>query len=65
VSFASSEALPRHTSIKQGAGIAGQEYLAQPTTVRPEVREDIRRGLADTGGSVRVEVDVSYACGRR
>jgi hypothetical protein len=65
VNFASNEALPRHTSIEQGAGIAGQEYLAQPTTVSAAVREDARHSLFDTGGPVQVEVDVSHGSGRR
>jgi ubiquinone/menaquinone biosynthesis C-methylase UbiE len=48
-----------------GAGIAGQEYLAQPATVRAAVQEDIRHGLDDTGGPVQVPVDITYASGRR
>jgi SAM-dependent methyltransferase len=52
-------------AIEQGAGIAGQEYLAQTPAVRAAVREDIRQGLNDTGGPVQVEVDITYASGRR
>ncbi len=52
-------------AIEHGAGIAGQEYLAQTPAVRAAVREDIRAGLGDTGGSVQVEVDITYASGRR
>lgn len=51
--------------VEQGAGIAGQEYLAQPATVRAAVREDLRLGFADSGGPVQVEVDITYASGRR
>jgi ubiquinone/menaquinone biosynthesis C-methylase UbiE len=52
-------------AIEQGAGIAGQEYLAQTSAVRAAVREDIRRGLSDTGGPIQVAVDITYASGRR
>jgi hypothetical protein len=55
----------RTMSIEQGAGIGGQEYLAQPTTVRAPMRGEIRHGLFDTGGPVQVEVDVSHGSGRR
>jgi ubiquinone/menaquinone biosynthesis C-methylase UbiE len=51
--------------IEHGAGIAGQEYLAQSAAVRAAVREDIRQGLNDTGGPVKLEVDITYASGRR
>jgi ubiquinone/menaquinone biosynthesis C-methylase UbiE len=52
-------------AIEQGAGIAGQEYLAQTPAVRAAVRDDIRAGLHDVGGAIQVEVDITYASGRR
>jgi ubiquinone/menaquinone biosynthesis C-methylase UbiE len=52
-------------AIERGVGIAGQEYLAQPSTVRAAVREDIRQGLDDDGGPIRVPVDITFASGRR
>jgi SAM-dependent methyltransferase len=52
-------------AIERGVGIAGQEYLAQPEAVRAAVREDVRQGLNDDGGSVKVPVDVTYASGQR
>jgi ubiquinone/menaquinone biosynthesis C-methylase UbiE len=53
------------SAIERGVGIAGQEYLAQPETVRASVREDIRRGLNDDGGPIQVPVDITFASGRR
>ena len=52
-------------AIEQGAGLVGQEYIAQPETVRAAAREDIRRGLHDDGGPVQVAVEIIYASGRR
>jgi ubiquinone/menaquinone biosynthesis C-methylase UbiE len=52
-------------AIERGAGIAGQEYLAQPPTIRAAVREDIRLGLNDNGGPITVPVDITFASGRR
>jgi ubiquinone/menaquinone biosynthesis C-methylase UbiE len=53
------------SAIERGVGIAGQEYQAQPTAVRAEVREDVRQGLNDDGGPVQVPVDITYASGRK
>jgi SAM-dependent methyltransferase len=46
-------------AIERGAGIAGQEYLAQSEAVRAAVREDVRLGLHDIGGPIQVPVDIT------
>jgi ubiquinone/menaquinone biosynthesis C-methylase UbiE len=53
------------SAIELGAGLVGQEYIAQPESVRTAVREDVRRGLDDEGGPVQVSVEITYASGRR
>jgi SAM-dependent methyltransferase len=52
-------------AIERGAGIAGQEYLAQSEAVRAGVKQDVREGLNDDGGPIHVPVDITYASGRR
>jgi SAM-dependent methyltransferase len=51
--------------IERGAGIAGQEYLARPETIRSAVKQGVRRELNDDGGLLRVPVDITFASGRR
>ena len=51
--------------IERGAGLPGQEYLAQPERVRAAVREEMRQELGDDGGPVQVAVENTYASGRR
>jgi ubiquinone/menaquinone biosynthesis C-methylase UbiE len=50
---------------EQGAGSAGQAYVALPEDQRRAVREEVRRGLGDAGGPIEVEVEVRIASGRR
>ena len=43
----------------------GQEFLALPEGMRRAVREEVRRDVGDTGGPIKVEVEVRTASGRR
>jgi hypothetical protein len=49
----------------QGAGNTGQEYMALPENLRRTVREETRRDVGDTGGSVEIDVTVRFGSGRR
>jgi ubiquinone/menaquinone biosynthesis C-methylase UbiE len=51
--------------VEQGAGHIGQEYMALPEDLRHEVREEIRREVGDTGGTIMSQVEVMVASGRR
>ena len=51
--------------VERGAGNVGQEYVALPDDIRHAVREEIRREIGDTGGPIEVEVETSFAGGRR
>jgi ubiquinone/menaquinone biosynthesis C-methylase UbiE len=51
--------------LENGAGHVGQEYLALPQDVRRAVREDVRREVGDTGGPIHVDVDITFASGRK
>lgn len=48
---------------ERGGGSLGQAYAALPEAVRRTVREEVRRGLGDTGAGGPVEVDVEILCG--
>jgi ubiquinone/menaquinone biosynthesis C-methylase UbiE len=50
---------------EHGAGFSGQAFVSLPEDVRRAVREDIQRGLGDTGGPIELEVEVRLASGRR
>ena len=50
---------------ERGGGSLGQAYAALPEDVRRAVREEVRRGLGNTGGPIEVEVEVAVASGRR
>ncbi|MFO1158063.1 MAG: methyltransferase domain-containing protein [Reyranellaceae bacterium] len=50
---------------EQGAGSPGQAFLALPEDARRAVREEVRRSLADTGGSIEVEVEYRLGSGGR
>jgi ubiquinone/menaquinone biosynthesis C-methylase UbiE len=55
-------------SIEDGQGAAGQAYITLPTAIQRLVREDVRRqleGNAVTDGTVEVEVELLFGCGRR
>jgi ubiquinone/menaquinone biosynthesis C-methylase UbiE len=51
--------------LENGTGHVGQEYLALPHDVRQVVREDLRRELGDSGGPINVDIDISFASGRK
>jgi SAM-dependent methyltransferase len=48
---------------ERGGGSLGQAYAALPETVRRTVREEVRRGLGDTGAGGPVEVEAEVLCG--
>ncbi len=50
---------------ERGGGSLGQAYATLPEEVRRAVREEVRREVGDTGGSIEVEVEVRIASGRR
>jgi ubiquinone/menaquinone biosynthesis C-methylase UbiE len=50
---------------ERGGGALGQAYAALPEEVRRAVREEVRRGLGDTGGPIEVQVEIRIAGGRR
>ena len=49
---------------ERGGGSSGQAYLALPETERRAVREEVRRNVGDTGGSVGIDVEFRFASGR-
>ena len=50
---------------ERGGGALGQAFAALSGEVRRSVREEVRRGLGDTGGPIEVEVEIRFASGRR
>ena len=50
---------------ERGGGSSGQTYVALPEADRRAVREEIRRNLGDTGGSIGIDVEFRFASGRR
>ncbi len=50
---------------EKGAGSPGQVLISLPDEVRQTVREDVRKSLGDTGGSITVEVEYRFASGRK
>jgi len=51
--------------IERGGGSSGQAYIALPEDVRRLVREEVRRDLGDTGGPIKIEVEIRFASGCR
>ncbi len=51
--------------VERGGGPTGQAYVALSEEQRRAVREEVRRGLGDTGGPIEVEVEIRFASGRR
>src|SRR5215470_8434743 len=49
---------------ERGGGSSGQVYVALPEAERRAVREEVRRNVGDTGGSVGVDVEFRFASGR-
>jgi ubiquinone/menaquinone biosynthesis C-methylase UbiE len=50
---------------ERGGGSSGQAYVALPEAERRAVREEVRRNLGDTGGSIGIDVEFRFASGRR
>jgi ubiquinone/menaquinone biosynthesis C-methylase UbiE len=50
---------------EQGAGSPGQVYAKLSGTARRAVREEVRRDLGDSGGTIEVEVEYRFCSGRR
>jgi hypothetical protein len=50
---------------ERGGGSSGQAYVALPEAERRAVREEVRRNVGDTGGSVGIDVEFRFASGRR
>jgi ubiquinone/menaquinone biosynthesis C-methylase UbiE len=50
---------------ERGWDAAGQAYLAQPEEIRRAVREDMRQSLGDTGGPLELDVQFTFASGRK
>ena len=51
--------------VERGGGPTGQAYVALSEEQRRAVREEVRRGLGDTGGPIAIEVEIRFASGRR
>ena len=51
--------------IERGGDSSGQAYVALPEDVRRVVREEVRRDLGDSGGPIKIEVEIRFASGRR
>jgi hypothetical protein len=50
---------------ERGAGSAGQAFVALSEEQRRAVRKEVRRGLGDAGGPVKIEVEIRFASGRK
>jgi len=50
---------------ERGGASTGQALASLPQEIRRAVRDEVRRGLADTGGPVEVEAEYRIASGRR
>lgn len=50
---------------ERGGASTGQALVSLPEEVRRAVRQEIRRGLGDTGGPIGIEVEIRIASGRR
>jgi ubiquinone/menaquinone biosynthesis C-methylase UbiE len=51
--------------VEKGGGSPGQAYVTLPEETRRAVREEVRHELGDTGGTIEIEVELRFACGRR
>lgn len=50
---------------ENGAGSPGQTLISLPEEARKAVREDVRKSLGDSGGTIAVEVEYRFASGQR
>jgi len=61
--FASCDAY--FSGIERGAGNVGQEYVALPEDIRRAVREETRVLVGDNGGSIGIDITITFASGQR
>jgi len=50
---------------ERGGASTGQALAALPEEIRRTVREEVRRGLGDSGGPIQVEAEYRIASARR
>jgi ubiquinone/menaquinone biosynthesis C-methylase UbiE len=50
---------------EQGGGTLGEAFARLPPEVRDVVREEVRRGLGDTGGPIEIPSEIRIASGRK
>jgi ubiquinone/menaquinone biosynthesis C-methylase UbiE len=62
-SFASFDAY--FENVELGRGSSGQEYQKLSEEARGIVREEMQRDLGDTGGPLKVQMEVRFGSGRR
>lgn len=55
----------RYGPFERGGASTGQALATLPKEIRRAVREEVQRGLADTGRPVKVEAEYRIASGRR
>jgi ubiquinone/menaquinone biosynthesis C-methylase UbiE len=53
------------SGIERGAGNVGQEYVALPEDIRRAVREETRVLVGDNGGSIGIDITITFASGQR
>ena len=51
--------------VERGWGSAGQVFVSLPEETKRAVREDVRRDVGDTGGSIQIEVELRFASGQK
>ena len=51
--------------VEQGAGSAGQDYLALPNDLRLTVRDEMRALVNEASGPVEIKIPVRFGVGRR
>jgi len=50
---------------ERGGASTGQVLVSLPQELRRAIREEMQRGLGDTGGPVEIEMEIRFASGRR
>ena len=53
------------SNLTSGAGLDRTAYIALPDEARSSVREEVRRGLGDTGGPIEIDCEIRLASGAR
>lgn len=52
--------------VDRGWGSAGQVFVSLPEGIKRAVRrEDVRRDVGDTGGTIQIEVEFRFASGQK